>query len=1043
MTGLWNEKECLPCLPGHYCRHGQLEGKCAAGYFCLAGSSQAAPQGHSFSWRFLAGCRWGQVCAGLCPAGFYCLEGSEVPTPCPSNTLRDLPGAVRREDCLPCPPGHWCKAGDSQAHPCPPGHYCSGGNGSELGSLVAPRQCPPQTFRRQPGARSPADCQPCPPGYHCPLSGLTRFEDYPCPPGYWCPGSVNPKPCRPGLYCGALTGEPSVCPAGYHCPEGSSTYNSPEQLCVFPYYCPPGSAHPVPCEGGSMALTLPGLRDSWEKFCRVCAAGTYRNALLLTAPCQPCPAGFLCPPGSESYHQQPCPRGHYCPSLAPAPLPCPPGTHGSSHFGKHRGDCQPCPAGTFNHLPAQPACFPCGSSSSSQPGATSCTCHGLNRAFQQSDASCICQAGYVYYDERGKKDPDSNSDQDCRPQVDELCAPGQVRLAATRRCVVPERHDCSPACGRAGGELHAELGICHCKQYISAEELCDQLCLLRAPRISLAFGINRELLLRMNEGEVREVANVLGPDEHVQNSQRVHLVLFSPSGVLGFIVSSTDVLDAFLMGDFPSSQLLQKGHRFQRASSKDTQALPLVPNPVVCLEAGDTILFQLSIDSQDRASSHYPVYQKQHLYNSNPSWDFGPFRRLNHLVQETHLNLSWFAHVFLESGTYVFRDSTVQERFLIVSVNEANVSCDPRAVPFQPSSLFQLARHGVLKQQGLNLAPNWAAIAATLFVLGSFVVVLTTLAIVFQPAGSASSPLKGWKPRWRSLGEPHIPPEYILLKDSLQFYQMLGPRGSGGDAASGEKGTVSNAGEPLARRVLEDFSVRTLYDKLEDQNLHVASQLAKHRMDVLGFYNGISHHLQSLVDMVQALDPDTLKTFARQRICGHKPADSRGAAEAAEQCAEHCGNTFQPGAPWQEVRELMKALEVLLGNGPCRNGAVKGEMEHKVQAQDALEVVPSLGSLASDNKSEVVEGQDHELPQQCELFIRKDAFFSFPGCEEQGLDLQLPYLFELEVEGLVAASPLAKTLYEIKQALVNLQEPSDFGNPDSEHQTSVGSSALL
>lgn len=62
-------------------------------------------------------------------------------------------------------------------------------------------------------------------------------------------------------------------------------------------------------------------------------------------------------------------------------------------------------------------------------------------------------------------------------------------------------------------------------------------------------------------------------------------------------------------------------------------------------------------------------------------------------------------------------------------------------------------------------SPSLPSSPAILFVLGFLVVLLTTLAIVFQPAAPQISPLKSWKPRWRSLGEPHIPPEYILLKD--------------------------------------------------------------------------------------------------------------------------------------------------------------------------------------------------------------------------------------------------------------------------------------
>ncbi|XP_072774343.1 uncharacterized protein [Taeniopygia guttata] len=203
-------------------------------------------------------------------------------------------------------------------------------------------------------------------------------------------------------------------------------------------------------------------------------------------------------------------------------------------------------------------------------------------------------------------------------------------------------------------------------------------------------------------------------------------------------------------------------------------------------------------------------------------------------------------------------------------------------------------------------------------------------------------------------------------------------------------------------------------------------------MDVLVFHNGISQRIQSLVDMVQALDWEALKTFSRQGICGQEAAEQSGAAVGAELSEGHWNNNFQPGDPWQEVTELMRALEALLGNTPESSRAANPEVELKIQAQAAVGAVPSLHSRASEKKS---EGQDPELPQLWELFSRKDAFSSLPGHEEHGLDLQ--------VEGLVAASPLAKTHCEIKEALVNLQQASALGNSDSKHQTSLGSSGLL
>ncbi|XP_059233709.1 uncharacterized protein LOC132002609 isoform X2 [Mustela nigripes] len=853
-------------------------------------------------------CPQGQLCAKQCPPGFYCPEGSGEPTLCPPHTVAAAPGAKHQDDCGPCPAGRWCKAGDPTTHPCPAGHYCPGGNKTSPGT---PQACPEHTYLAAEGGQSLAECLPCPPGYHCLSPGLSSFKSQPCPPGYWCPGdqgaflcppgtfrtkpgassqedcelcppghycpqaelqdhanmfvipcragaecpagSVAEVTCRAGSYCGPQTGVPPLCPGGYACPAGSSTYTGPGQLCVFPFYCPVGSAHPRACPGGSEALNGTGLRVSKETCCRLCEAGTYRSQALDSQTCQPCPPGFTCHQGTESYHSHPCPVGHYCPAGTHSPRPCPLGTFRNSSQAGAAGECLPCPAGTFSAQPGQAGCLPCGSSAFSPPGASSCMCRGLNRVFQKSDGFCICQAGHESYSRRGLESEESNGDEDCQPQVAERCWAGEVRLAATRKCVTPQLHDCSSFCHPVGGELSAELGICQCQEYVSAEELCDAQCLARAPQLALAWGSSRQLILSVKsetgDSDQSEIVSTLGPDQFFQGNARVHLIQCGPHGIFGFVISRVDMLGSFLLGPPVSQPWLQRHHRTtgpEHSVPHDPHIHPHIPNPVVCLAEGDVILFQLHILPHNRSASHYPVYQVQHLFNSNPHWDFGAFRRLRHLIQETHLNFSRFAHQFLDPGTYVFRDNGLPESFMVVLVKKKGVACSPSLSPVQPSSPYQLTRHGVLRRRLPNLGPDWAVITGVLLAIGLATMLLTGLSLILRPPLAQACPMRTWRPQWRGLGGPHVPTEYVPLRDSFLSYEDLSPWDSEEEADSKKTAITWGTGEPLPVKTLEDFSIRTLYDKLEDQSLHVAAQLNKHRSDALAFYRGASQQLQGL-----------------------------------------------------------------------------------------------------------------------------------------------------------------------------------------------------
>ena len=52
--------------------------------------------------------------------------------------------------------------------------------------------------------------------------------------------------------------------------------------------------------------------------------------------------------------------------------------------------------------------------------------------------------------------------------------------------------------------------------------------------------------------------------------------------------------------------------------------------------------------------------------------------------------------------------------------------------------------------------------------------------------------------------------------------------------------------------------MKTLYDKLEDQTLHVSSQLARHQQDLRGFYDRISQQAEKLKEMLNNMDVSAL-----------------------------------------------------------------------------------------------------------------------------------------------------------------------------------------
>ena len=98
--------------------------------------------------------------------GYYCPRGAGAITyPCPAGTHGNSMTAKKdANECIPCPPGHYCPEGSGSPTVSPIGYYTPLSGMPSLASLYM-----------------------CPPKHYCPNTAMTTYKGYFCTEGYVCP----------------------------------------------------------------------------------------------------------------------------------------------------------------------------------------------------------------------------------------------------------------------------------------------------------------------------------------------------------------------------------------------------------------------------------------------------------------------------------------------------------------------------------------------------------------------------------------------------------------------------------------------------------------------------------------------------------------------------------------------------------------------------------------------------------------------------------------------------------------------------------------
>ncbi|KAI9995051.1 hypothetical protein PInf_012043 [Phytophthora infestans] len=300
--------------------------------------------------------------------------------------------------------------------------------------------------------------------------------------------------------------------------------------------------------------------------------------------------------------------------------------------------------------------------------------------------------------------------------------------------------------------------------------------------------------------------------------------------------------------------------------------------------SGNGLLFDLSVPRS------YPVYLKDSMLNTNPSFDYGAFRSLAAKVNANSSTVSAFAFSFTEPGTYVFGNSLNSAAQTIVVVMKTGTSCPTEApiVPLNEKNLITVSAKR--RTDDIILAPDWGLIIGLLGGLFGVVIAVIGGLYYFRAKSWTNTAVKsvsGYRAKNKqvNLSAMHSKGTVAVTTDSPQGDGDLvtaEPTTTGKRLQLGGqepmKGASMEYHADLGRWDEEDLDLRELVDRLQFHHEAVTKSFEDQKGDV----KNLMQHLQAEAIELKRLFVNALVASAASPDASKEDPSPSEIAEASE-----------------------------------------------------------------------------------------------------------------------------------------------------------------